>query len=243
MTKNLPQQKDTSLFLDVAAFEHAQRVGKMLTESTMVPVDFRNNIGNCVIALNFAYRTGIDPFMAMQKIYIIHGKPSTETTLLIALFNKSKKWSVLDFKLGGKEDKAYCFAFATDLEAKKVIEGPAVSIEMAKAEGWYDKKGSKWKTLPGLMLRYRAAAFFIRLYAPETSLGLYTVEELIDRGEVIDITPITPAEEIKENANQKIIDIPEPSQEPVIDIPPVKEGEMSEADIEAAKQEELKPDY
>jgi len=55
-----------------------------------------------------------------------------------------------------------------------------VSLEMAKAEGWATKTGSKWKTMPELMLRYRAAAFLIRTTAPEIGLGLYTTDELRD---------------------------------------------------------------
>jgi hypothetical protein len=51
---------------------------------------------------------------------------------------------------------------------------------MAKNEGWSTKSGSKWKTMPELMLRYRAAAFLIRTTAPEIGLGLYTTDELKD---------------------------------------------------------------
>ena len=91
MPENLPVLKDQSLLLDTARFEHAQRVGNMLTKSTMVPEHFRNNIGNCVIALNYADRVGIDPFMVMQKMYVIHGKPAVETQLQIALFNNSDR--------------------------------------------------------------------------------------------------------------------------------------------------------
>jgi hypothetical protein len=58
---------------------------------------------------------------------------------------------------------------------------------MAKAEGWLTKTGSKWITMPELMLKYRAAAFFGRLYAPEVLMGMQTSEE------VIDITPMQPA--------------------------------------------------
>ena len=56
---------------------------------------------------------------------------------------------------------------------------------MAKAEGWYGKKGSKWVTMPELMLRYRSATFLIRTTAPEIALGFQTTEEWRD---VIDIT-------------------------------------------------------
>jgi hypothetical protein len=57
---------------------------------------------------------------------------------------------------------------------------------MAKREGWYsrrDKYGnetSKWQTMPELMLRYRAAAFFGRLYAPEILMGMQANDEVED---------------------------------------------------------------
>jgi hypothetical protein len=51
---------------------------------------------------------------------------------------------------------------------------------MAKAEGWYGKAGSKWKTMPELMLQYRAAAFFGRLYCSDILMGMQTVEEVAD---------------------------------------------------------------
>jgi len=52
---------------------------------------------------------------------------------------------------------------------------------MARAEGWSTKSGSKWKTMPELMLMYRAAAFLIRTYAPELSMGLPSEDELFDQ--------------------------------------------------------------
>ena len=51
---------------------------------------------------------------------------------------------------------------------------------MVKAEGWDSKTGSKWKTMPEQMFKYRAAAFWQRAYAPEISMGLQTAEEAID---------------------------------------------------------------
>ena len=42
-------------------------------------------------------------------------------------------------------------AFVLDKNDHRV-EGPTISIQMAKAEGWYDKNGSKWKTMPDVML-------------------------------------------------------------------------------------------
>ncbi len=61
-----------------------------------------------------------------------------------------------------------------------MLESPPVSIKMAAEEGWYSKNGSKWRTMPEVMLRYRSAAFFGRLYAPELLMGLPTEEEVRD---------------------------------------------------------------
>lgn len=61
-----------------------------------------------------------------------------------------------------------------------IVESPAVNMEMAVKEGWYQKNGSKWQTMPEVMLRYRTASFFGKLYAPELLMGLQTVEEMQD---------------------------------------------------------------
>jgi hypothetical protein len=53
-------------------------------------------------------------------------------------------------------------------------------MQMAKDEGWLTKNGSKWKTMPQLMLRYRAASFFSSLNCPELTMGIYTREEIED---------------------------------------------------------------
>lgn len=73
-----------------------------------------------------------------------------------------------------------CVAWAIEKETGERLESPEVSIQMAIDEGWLTKKGSKWQTIPELMLRYRCASFFGRLYAPELLMGLQTSEEVHD---------------------------------------------------------------
>ena len=48
---------------------------------------------------------------------------------------------------------------------------------MAKREDWYNKSGSKWQTMPELMLKYRASAFFMRTECASLAMGFLTVEE------------------------------------------------------------------
>lgn len=176
-----PISTEASLFLDVARFEHAQRVAKMLATSTMIPEHFRNNVGNCVIALNLAERFMADPFMVMQNVYVVHGRPGLEGKLVIALINQCGKFTPLKFNMAkdNKGNIVSCTAIATHKETKEQLE-QAVTWEMVTKEGWDKKSGSKWLTMPDLMFKYRSATFFARVYCPEVILGMMTTDELFD---------------------------------------------------------------
>ena len=151
-----------------------------------MPEAYRDNIPNCLIALEMANRVGCSPLMTMQNLYVISGRPSWSSTFIIASINSCGRFSPLRFTLKGSGMERTCVASAIEKATGEILEGPAVSMAMAKAEGWLGKNGSKWQTMPELMLRYRSAAFFGRLYAPEMLLGMQAAEEVQD---VIDVTP------------------------------------------------------
>ena len=165
-------------------FALVQRVAGMLCMSTLVPREYqgKNNLSNCIIALNMAYRLGADPLMVIQNLYVVHGRPGWSSQFLIATFNKSGKFSALRYQFVGErgKDDWGCFAYATELSTGEVLQGTTVTMGTAKSEGWLSKSGSKWGTMPEQMFRYRAASWFIRAYAPEIAMGLLTAEELHD---------------------------------------------------------------
>ena len=88
-------------------------------------------------------------------------------------------------------------------EGLPIKEGPTISIEMAVKEGWYTKKGSKWKTMPELMLKYRAAAFFGRTDEKVNAVlfGLHTVDEITDMVDVTEKSQIVVTESQNELAD------------------------------------------
>ena len=169
-------------FSSIQAFEDAQRMVKVFANSQLVPATFKGDIGACLIAMNMANRMGADILQVMQSLYIVHGKPSFSSAFLIACFNRCGRFSTIRYRMEGEPhtDSWSCTAFATELSTGEVVEGVTVTIAMAKAEGWFGKAGSKWKTMPELMMRYRAATFLIRSVAPEIALGFQTTEEAID---------------------------------------------------------------
>lgn len=167
-------------------FEQLQRAAKLLASSTLVPKEYQGNLPNCVIALNMANRIGADPLLVMQNLYLVHGRPGWSATFLIATFNQCGRFSAMRFEFTGEQGKADwgCRAWATEKSTGERIEGSWITMAMAKAEGWIDKSGSKWKTMPQQMLQYRAASFLVRAFAPELSMGLQTQDELQDIGEL-----------------------------------------------------------
>ena len=173
-----------SVFANSDSFELAQRAAKLLAASDLVPQSFRGSVPNCLLALNIAHRLGADPFSVLQNLFVVHGKPSWSASFLVAMVNSSGRFTPLQFRMSGSGDDLTCVAHAKDKETGEPVEGPPVSIRMAKQEGWHGKNGSKWQTMPDLMLRYRAGAFFSRIYAPDLTLGMRTAEEEADIREV-----------------------------------------------------------
>lgn len=187
MEQNLPTTyqapapaPSVNYFADIQIFEDGQRMCKLLAASDLVPQQFRNNVPNVMIALEMAVRTNSSPFQVMQNIYIVHGRPAWSATFIIAALNSCGRFSPLRFDMQGEGDSRICTAWVIEKGTGEKLEGPPVSIEMAKREGWYGKNGSKWQTMPELMLRYRAATFFGRLYAPDILMGMRTSDEMYD---------------------------------------------------------------
>lgn len=171
-----------SVFSGIQAFEDAQRIAKALASSTLIPPQFQGQQGfaNCLVALEIANRMGISPFLAMQHLHVIHGRPSWSSSFIIAMVNGCGRFSPLRFEISGTGDSLACYAVATDLASQQELKGPTITMAMAKREGWSTKSGSKWQTMPELMIRYRAAAFWGRLYASDLLLGMQTQEEALD---------------------------------------------------------------
>lgn len=162
-------------------FIMAMQMAKALAESTIVPQTYQKNPSNCLIAIEQAQRMHISPLMVMQNLYPIQGRPSWSSKFLIASINASGKFDVeLQYdETKDKDGKPYsCVAWT--MKNGRRVEGMEVNMQMAKDEKWLDRNGSKWKTMPQLMLRYRAASFFSSLNCPELTMGIYTKEEIED---------------------------------------------------------------
>lgn len=207
-------------FFDPTQFATLQRVCTMFANSELVPPMYRISetnpkekaIANCMIAIETATRIGASPLMVMQNMYIVYGQPSWSSKFLTATVNSCGKYESMKYKFTNKGkvkfqnaelDNWECIAYTKEKGSEEILESIPVDVKMAIDEGWYGKKGSKWQTIPKLMLQYRSVTFWTRAYAPELSMGMKTEDEVHDITDIPYEDISTKVEkEIKANANK-----------------------------------------
>jgi hypothetical protein len=237
--------------LDPRQFDTMQRICKLYAKSDIVPDMYKETktnslekaMANTMIAVEMAYRIGANPLMVMQNMYIVYGKPAWSSSFLIATVNACGRFNTLKFS--NIEDKGEislsggikirnlsCYAYTTEKGKEDILKGTEISIQMAISEGWYGKSGSKWKTMPEQMLKYRAASFWQRTYAPELSMGIHTDDEVRDIEDV-------DFEEVKTKERQTV-GFEEESQEDNKPANDVKNGDNKE-DKEINKEDKETP--
>ena len=181
------QEGESSIYQTTESFEFAQRQAKSLADSNLVPVGYQGQKGlsNCLVALEMSKRMNLSPLTVMQNLNIIHGRPSWSAAFVASQIMGCGRFKNFDYIVTGKDDTLAVQCQAIRLEDNKLVKGTAVSMKMAKQEGW--TKNSKYTSMPELMLRNRAATFFGRQYIPDLLLGVQTSEEVVDI-QPIDVT-------------------------------------------------------
>lgn len=240
---------------DFAAFENAQRIGKVLCQSQIIPQSYQNNLPNVIVALEIAARNKLSPIVVMQNLNVIKGRPTWSSKYIIAAlttarvdnlhYELAEDGTITVSGFGGKTmiKNLMCRAIANDKRTGEERVGPWVSMKMAVDEGWYGKDGSKWKTMPEMMIRYRAATFFASIYYPELSIGIEEEDsapeavrqpeirpELVEAGKIAEPQPEAPAKPKRAKKTEpKAAKSPEPEKE---------ESETVEAEYEEVAEEE-----
>lgn len=207
-------------FFDPQQFAVMQTICEIFSNSELVPEMYRISEknpqskahANCMIAIDMAQRMGANPLMVMQNLIVVKGRPSWSAKFLISTINSCGKYDKIKYKIsrlpsftnnGVETENLECIAYTKEKGSDDILESSPVTIFMAFREGWLNKDGSKWKTMPQKMLRYRAASFWVNENAPELSMGIRTVEETedIDHEEIKSEARPDIDHEIKEKAN------------------------------------------
>lgn len=174
----LHNEGEFSMLLDTGKFHQLQRIGKMYASSKMVPAHFQGDEASCMVAVQMAMRLQVDPFMFLQKTYVVGGKPGMEAQMAIALVNTRGPFEGpidWNFKRDANGKVVEATAFATHKKTGRVCSA-TVDWDMVTGEGW--DKNKKWHSLREQMFAYRSGVFLARRYCPEVLMGMSLEDEL-----------------------------------------------------------------
>lgn len=184
--ENVPQQIQPQNLLtmwnDTELFNKTFKMAKFLADSTLVPQAYKGNVGNCVIAIDLANRSGMSPMVVMQNTQVVQGNLTWKGSACKAMIDGCGRYEQSEYVEFGERGKPTWGYYLQAIEKKtgKLVKGTAVTWDMVVGEGWLSKSGSKWKTMPEQMFKYRAATFFARTQCPEVLMGFMTADEVVD---------------------------------------------------------------
>lgn len=139
--KIMQKMRQTSPFESKEGFEVAQRMAKLITMSNVVAGDWRGNIANAVVAIDLSNKTGIPAMTIANHIYVVKGRVGFSAEFYRAIIHGSGRFvDLISYDM--KDNDTRCRCYATDVTGN-IKYGSWYSLEIAKAEGLYAKRGSK----------------------------------------------------------------------------------------------------
>jgi len=140
---------------------------------SLLPVAYRGNPANVLIAIGLGKAIGIAPAQALYDIYVVNGRPSPSANLMAALVRRA------GHKIRVKGDAESCTATLIRADDPDEPFVATWTIGQARAAGLASK--DTWKAYPAAMLRSRAISEVVRMGASECVLGMdYSAEEMAD---------------------------------------------------------------
>jgi hypothetical protein len=185
-------QHTGSIYTSHEAFDMANRAAKALCLTPGIPRAFQGQQGltNCLMALEIGQRMNMSVIQVMNNLDFIHGKIRWGAKFVQGMVIACGRFTDIHYEIEGKGSDMSCVCVATDVTSGRELRGPKIDMKLAKSEGWIDKTGSKWKTMPEHMLMKRSAQWFGEHYIPDLLEGI----SFVDRP-AMSIEPITISEE------------------------------------------------
>ena len=172
--KDLTTVEKVKFDITPRTFEEAQQFAHLVAESNMVPQDFRNNPGNCLIAMQMGAELGIPPLQALQNIAVVNGRPTVWGDLLPALAQAHPQFEYINESFDESSMTATC-AIKRKKQPEQVRTFSQADATLAGIWG-----RNTWKQYPKRMLQMRARSFAVRDVFPDALKGTAVYEDIID---------------------------------------------------------------
>jgi hypothetical protein len=176
----------------------AMELAKLMSDSELVPKDFRGKPGNVLIAVQMGAEVGLSPMQAIQSIAIVNGRPAIWGDAPLALVRASGLLEEIVEEWDPSTSVATCTVRRRG-EAVPIVRTfgleDARRVEIISYDNG-NRKTSKlaekdtYKNYPSRMCQMRARAFALRDGFGDVLKGLAVKEEIEDHpGEPRNITP------------------------------------------------------
>lgn len=191
-----------SMMFDAQIAERVLAIAKTLAAGTVtVPEHLRGNVGDCLAIVMQAASWRLNPFAVAQKTHLVQGKLGYEAQLINAIATSLRviegrfryeylgDWSKTAKRPKiGKSPKGYDIPVQAWSDADEEGLGVRVTAKMRgeddvlehtlwMAQCW-PRNSTLWPTNPQQQIAYLAVKQWMRKYAPDAILGIYTVDEM-----------------------------------------------------------------
>ena len=180
MTK---EQELQTVQTELANPKNEMEMLQILINSKTLPANIKT-IEQAFTIAQFGKELGLKPMQAFHQIYSVSGKLTLSARALAALLwnNKISYRTIKDFetvkRINSKGEEYNDIETTIEFKRDSVIEVSSFFWNDAKIAGWTTK--DNWQKLPRHMMWARCLALGANRIAPDKTLGLYTVEEMID---------------------------------------------------------------
>ena len=200
-TSELTKTTTADMLLDAAVFDRVKSIAAIMASGKCaIPKHLQGNVGDCFAVILQAMQWRLSPFVVAQKTHIVNGALGYESQLVNSICTSS----------GAIRDR-FRYEYVGDWEgyrksgyAKSAETGCGINVGATLAgeselrwlpaplymENVKTRNSPLWSTNPQQQIAYLAVKNWVRLYAPDAILGVYSTDELAD-GEPINVTPVS----------------------------------------------------
>jgi hypothetical protein len=155
-----------------AEIQALTQYAQIVMKSGIAPGHFKNPEAVLVV-MRYGHQLGIDEFTALQNMFVIGGKPTMMASLMHGLILRDHGPNAIHIK---QQDEKACVLSCRPKGADTATE---IGFTMQEAvNAGLTTKNQNWKTYPSDMLFSRAVSRAARRVFRDTTLGMYTPEEL-----------------------------------------------------------------
>jgi hypothetical protein len=166
--------------VSITTLDEAWRFAEIISQTEMVPKQYRGKAGDCLVAMQMGAELGLSPLAALQNIAVINGRPSLWGDAMLALVQSHPQCvDVIE-----TADAAAQTATCTVKRKGRADVVRSFSMDDARRANLAGKQGP-WTEYPKRMCQMRARAWALRDSFADALRGLSMAEEAEDMVEAV----------------------------------------------------------